>query len=91
MTDQPAPAADEPSPEPDTAPTTWTWTLMVTGVECAVELWRDGMHRLTLPLDDLQAEILMGKPITLASAIADDPDLGPHVEIRPPDQPGGAP
>jgi len=41
---------------------TWGWTLMTTAHECAVELWRDGQPRLTIPLTDDQAELLLGHP-----------------------------
>ena len=69
----------------------WTWSLMVSKGGNAVELLRNGVHRLTVPLDELQTEVLMGKPLTLASVIADDPVLGPRVETGPDERPGHAP
>lgn len=82
MTDQSVPA---PQPDELDGVEAWTWSLMVSQGGNAVELYRDGVHRLTVPLDDLQTEILMGKPVTLASAIAADPQMGPRVEIRSPE------
>lgn len=50
----------------------WTWTLMVSDGGVAVELLRDGEHKLTLPLDPMQVEILMDKPLSLYSVLTDD-------------------
>jgi hypothetical protein len=47
----------------------WRWTLATTAHECAVELWRDDDHRLTIPLTADQAELLLGHPHSLASAL----------------------
>lgn len=40
----------------------WTWTLLCTEHESAAELWRDGEHKLTVPLTPDQMELLMGRP-----------------------------
>jgi hypothetical protein len=72
MTETAPPSGD---PEPVQG---WSWTLFVTGSECAVELWRDGEHRITVPLTADQAELLMGRPVTLTGALRDDGLLGMH-------------
>lgn len=50
----------------------WAWTLFVTAQESAVELWRDGELRVTVPLTAGQAELLTGRPVTLAGELRDD-------------------
>jgi hypothetical protein len=83
VSDQPESSAtgqDElpPEPPPDSTPVKfelWRWTLVTTVHECAVELWRDGDHRLTLPLTAGQAELLLGYPHTLASALEGFPGI----------------
>jgi len=51
---------------------TWGWTLFTTADESAVDLWRDGLPRLTIPLTDDQAELLLGHPRkTLAQILGD--------------------
>jgi len=55
----------------------WTWTLFV-GKETAIELWRDGELRITVPVSDDQAELLMGHPVSLTGALRDDGLLGPE-------------
>ena len=57
-------------------PEGWAWTLFVGVNETAVELWRDGELRITLPITDDQAEVLMGKPVSLVGALIDDGLLG---------------
>ena len=47
----------------------WTWTLMVTEQKCAVELHRDDVHKLTIPLTADQVEVLMDKPISLPGVL----------------------
>jgi hypothetical protein len=64
--DQPPPSAGEEKHEG------WAWTLFTGVAESAVELWRDGELRLTVPLTAGQVELLMGKPVTLVSALRDD-------------------
>lgn len=79
MSDHPETAAREwrPSdPKPEGVKfEKWTWTLATTAHESAVELWRDDDHRLTLPLTADQAELLMGHPHTLASALEGFPGI----------------
>lgn len=85
MSDQPEASAREwrPSdlplePPPDSGPVKfekWTWTLATTAHESAVELWRDDDHRLTIPLTPDQAELLLGHPHTLASAMDGFPGI----------------
>jgi hypothetical protein len=55
----------------------WSWTLCTNAHESAVELWRDGEHRVTIPLTADQVELLMGKPITLAGAMKGFPGIDP--------------
>lgn len=57
------PLSDAPSAED------WRWTLALTEHEAAVELWRDGDHRITIPLTADQAELLMGKPMSMSEVI----------------------
>lgn len=61
-------------PQPDTPPAhveSWKWTLMTTTHESAVELWRDGEHKLTVPLTPDQVETLMDHPVTLFGVLGD--------------------
>lgn len=63
MHDNYAPAAPPPG-DPEEAPAGWAWTLFTGTRETAVEVWRDGELKLTLPITDDQAELLMGRPVT---------------------------
>jgi hypothetical protein len=64
----PGPAAHEPEEKPDG----WAWTLFTGMRESAVEVWRDGELKLTLPLTADQAELLMGRQVTLAGELERD-------------------
>jgi hypothetical protein len=83
MSDQPEPSATSPDELPPELPPDsgsvkfelWRWTLATTAHECAVELWRDGDHRLTIPLTADQTELLLGHPHTLASALEGFPGI----------------
>jgi len=56
----------------------WTWTLLSTEHENAVELWRDDEQKITIPLTPDQMELLMGTPkITPFSVLTDDQDGSP--------------
>lgn len=61
-----------PPGEPEEKPEGWTWTLFTNASESAVELWRDGDLRLTLPLTADQAEVLMGRPVSLVGELKRD-------------------
>lgn len=74
----PSSTGDEEKPEG------WAWTLFVGEKETAVELWRDGELRITVPISDDQAELLMGHPVSLVGALRDDGLLG---DARPEAQP----
>jgi hypothetical protein len=72
------PSDHPPPPPPGSVPVKferWTWTLTTNARESAVELWRDNDHRLTLPLTAGQAELLLGHPHTLATAIEGFPGI----------------
>lgn len=43
----------------------WDWTLLATAHESAVQLYRDGQAKLTIPLTPDQVELLMDGPVTL--------------------------
>jgi hypothetical protein len=45
---------------------------MTTDHESAVELWRDGQHKLTVPLTADQLETLMDGPVTLHGVLGGD-------------------
>lgn len=82
------PANDQPPPPPDDGPVKferWTWTLFTTADESAVELWRDDDHRITVPLTNVQAELLLGHPHTLASAMEGFPGIRPELATTPPE------
>jgi hypothetical protein len=66
MSEMPPESGTEEKPEG------WAWTLFVGASETAVELWRDGELRITVPLTDDQAEVLMGHPVSLVGALIDD-------------------
>jgi hypothetical protein len=75
-------ALSVPEPGEEEAPQGWTWTLFVGAKETAVELWRDGELRITVPLTNDQAELLMGHPVSLVGALRDD---GLIADDGPPD------
>jgi hypothetical protein len=58
-------ASDEPGAEK------WRWSLMRTQHEAAVELWRDDDLRIVVPLTADQAELLMGKPVSMSEVLKD--------------------
>jgi hypothetical protein len=58
-------ASDEPGAEK------WRWSLMLTQHEAAVELWRDDDLRIIVPLTADQAELLMGKPVSMSEVLKD--------------------
>jgi hypothetical protein len=61
-----------PAPGEEESPQGWTWTLFTGVRESAVEIWRDGELKLTIPITPDQVQLLMGKPVTLVSALRDD-------------------
>lgn len=75
---EPPPAEMPPSAAEPVKFEKWTWTLMTTAHESAVELWRDGVHHLTVPLTADQTELLLGHPHTLASALEGFPGIAPR-------------
>lgn len=66
MSETPEPGAPEEKPEG------WAWTLFTGVQESAVEVWRDGELKLTLPITADQAELLMGRTVTLAGELERD-------------------
>lgn len=77
MPDVPPAGGSEEKPEG------WTWTLFTGVHESAVEVWRDGELKLTLPITSDQAELLMGRPVTLAGELRRDGLLTATQERRP--------
>jgi hypothetical protein len=63
---------DAPESGTEEKPEGWAWTLFVGVNETAVELWRDGELRITVPLTGDQAELLMGRAVTLTGELERD-------------------
>jgi hypothetical protein len=49
----------------------WDWTLAVAGSGSAVQLYRDGHLKITLPLTPSELEALMDGPLTLFGMLKD--------------------
>lgn len=62
-------------PPPGVKVEKWSWALITTAHESAVELWRDDDLRVTIPLTADQTELLLGHPHTLASALEGFPGI----------------